>query len=316
MLTILGIAEDGVGGVTGLARPKAVAVSGDGAHVYVAAGGGVTAFDDQAAFIEATPLPHPRLFFSLAVSPDGARVVGGARGPTHAAVVALDRDPGTGTLARGGGDGFEEVRGVAVSPDSRFAYAASTADAVGVFGFASFACSPAPMFGCVRPAVPGASSIDVLFDPFNPDAAKIAWKWVHGGDVGPDDFGDPVAGADHVALCLYDPSAAPQPLVDALAPAAGVCAGKPCWKRSASGALKYKDRLLQPDGILGIAVRPRPAPSSSIKLRAKGRPIPLPDMPLTPPVTVQLQSATGRCWEAIFGTPLVNDDVRFKSRAD
>ena len=42
----------------------------------------------------------------------------------------------------------------------------------------------------------------------------------------------------------------------------------------------------------------------------------MPVLPLTPPVTVQLQGANGQCWGATYSAPSVNDTGEFKAQTD
>ena len=48
------------------------------------------------------------------------------------------------------------------------------------------------------------------------------------------------------------------------------------------------------------------------------RPFALPDLPLSVPLTAQLQSANGQCWEATFSRPGLsrNDGQNFKANSD
>jgi len=44
--------------------------------------------------------------------------------------------------------------------------------------------------------------------------------------------------------------------------------------------------------------------------------LPMPTLPLTLPVTAQLQSAGGECWGAVYATPLQNETQQFRARPD
>jgi 6-phosphogluconolactonase (cycloisomerase 2 family) len=140
------------GGANGLDGPRAVAVSPDGAHVYVAS------FDDDSLAIFGRDAASGRLAPTgvlvdgiggvdglngprgIALSPDGAHVyVAGSRDDS---VAVFTRDPGTGALAfvqrkkNGPGvlDSLNGARAVAVSPDGAHVYVvADPADAIAVF---------------------------------------------------------------------------------------------------------------------------------------------------------------------------------------
>ncbi len=144
--------KDNVGPVNGLAGAQAVAISPDGASVYVAAP------DDKAVVVfQRTPATGALTFVErqrdgeagvdgldgargLAVSPDGAHVY--AAGKLDKALAAFARNPATGALtfvARyqdtvDGIDGLDGVEAVALSPDGQLVYTASSDDnAVAVF---------------------------------------------------------------------------------------------------------------------------------------------------------------------------------------
>lgn len=100
-LTLREVFHHLVAGVTGLARPVAVATSPDGASVYVASlDGAVVAFHHLAGgglqFVEAEFVPANGEVTDVAVSPDGSRVY--ATDARNDTIVAFVRDPGTGAL--------------------------------------------------------------------------------------------------------------------------------------------------------------------------------------------------------------------------
>ena len=110
-------------------------------------------------------------------------------------------------------------------------------------------------------------------------------------------------------------AAAPQPLLLSHVPAAGTCGTKPCWK-SLKGGFKYNDKLLDPEGIQQILLKSGAATKAKVLVKGKGENIPMPVLPLTPPVTVQLKSDAGVCWEARYSTPTKNLPDQFRAKAD
>jgi cysteine-rich repeat protein len=142
---------NGAGGVEGLEGPQAIAISPDGANVYVASSGAnaVAVFRRSAAsgalsFVEAQRESADGVSGltgaqGLAVSPDGANVY--VASGTDDAVAVFRRDPATGALTfvqvqrdGGGVDGLADAEAVAVSPDGAHVYVAGgTDDAVAVF---------------------------------------------------------------------------------------------------------------------------------------------------------------------------------------
>jgi hypothetical protein len=58
-------------------------------------------------------------------------------------------------------------------------------------------------------------------------------------------------------------------------------------------------------------------PKGALKVTAGGPNLASPGLPLTAPVTVQLQRPdTTDCWEATFSAPLTNDAFGFKAKSD
>jgi 6-phosphogluconolactonase (cycloisomerase 2 family) len=107
-LTFLGLVKEGVGGAEGLGLATDVAVSPDGAHVYVAGAGadaiavftrapdtGLLTFA-SAVFDDVPPVNGLSSASGVAVAPDGAHVF--ALGLVDDAVVSFARDAGSGSL--------------------------------------------------------------------------------------------------------------------------------------------------------------------------------------------------------------------------
>jgi len=144
------------------------------------------------------------------------------------------------------------------------------------------------------------------------DSAKkgpsFTWKWDHGASTDLSDFGDPTT-TDGVALCLYDRSqATPSLLFSATVPAGGNCGTvekpKACWVGNGKN-FKFKNKAANPDGVTTVVLTPGAGGEAKLQLKAKGaklkgRAFGLPHPPLPLPFTVQLQSQSGRCWEADY----------------
>jgi poly(3-hydroxybutyrate) depolymerase/6-phosphogluconolactonase (cycloisomerase 2 family) len=144
-LTFLEAHRNGVNGVDSLGSANALAVSPDGAHVYVASYGSsaITAFardtfTGRLTFVQAQrdglPGPDHRMW-GLAVSPDGAHVyVGGLGQENDVAVFARDAASGMLTPIGVVSTGLAPTYALAVSPDGGHVYAAGyTANAVTAF---------------------------------------------------------------------------------------------------------------------------------------------------------------------------------------
>ena len=134
-LTFLEAYRNGVDGVDGLGVPTALAVSRDGAHVYVDSygSGAVTVFardplTGRLTFVQAQrdglPGPDHRML-GLAVSPDGAHVYASGVGDDNdIAVFARDASTGTLTPIEVVSTGLPPTYGLVVSPDGAQVYAA------------------------------------------------------------------------------------------------------------------------------------------------------------------------------------------------
>jgi cysteine-rich repeat protein len=152
-LTIVDIHRDDIAGVNGLNGATGVALSPDGAHVYVTAN-----VDDAVAVFSRNASTGVLTFVEMQqdglggvdgldgasgarVSPDGAHVY--VSGELDDAIAVFSRNPTTGALTFvemqqdgiGGVDGLDAAMDVVLSPDGLHVYtAAATDDAVAVFG--------------------------------------------------------------------------------------------------------------------------------------------------------------------------------------
>lgn len=183
----------------------------------------------------------------------------------------------------------------------------------------SLACTPAPLPGCRRPITPLKAALGVKDDPDNDDKDSLTWKWTAGAATAVGDFGDP-PGSDGAALCLYDESGVTPVLRTAAAvPSGGQCKGKPCWKLGGTTGFKYKDPQRTPDGVDKLTLKAGAAGKAKVVAAAKKAHVPpLPQLPLSLPVRVQLQSQSGVCWESVFTAAGVqkSDAITFKGKGD
>ena len=304
-----------------------VAISPDGMHLYVAPDnlsvGGPTVYSrDSVAglltFVEAGPTSGETVAFTrgtgaVAVSDDGNFVVGGAR----SSVVLYGRNTSTGALTFIGAEQQRNMR-VGISVDNRFVYSASGSNDLGIHRVRSLACSATPMGGCKTTTEPEKSNVLFKFGGL-PTGDRFKWKWKGAATALPE-MGDPINNFDDALVCVYDASASPQPVFTTVAPGSGTCALKPCWsvRGSTPGRrkLKYYDPGRRPDGLVKLEVKESLVDEAAIKARGQDQFIIMPALPLTPPVRVQLQAASGICWDATFSVPQDNDAAQFKARSD
>jgi DNA-binding beta-propeller fold protein YncE len=332
-LTFLEAEKDGVAGADGLFSAHGIAVSPDGGQVYVASGGELGVFSRDPGTGALTFLEMEKDGVNgvsglssgnmVAVSADGTHVY--ATGEGSDALVVFARDATTGaltytqTLTDGvaGADALACATGVAVSPDSKHIYTtAECENAVGVYRPLTVACTPAPLpdVQCRTPSLPRRAKL-VVKDMTPDDTDLVLWKWTKGNDTPAAAFGDPTTTFNDYALCVYDSSGAPAPLVEGVAPAAETCGTRPCWRATATG-FSYKNPA-RFDGVLKVALKAGTTGVPKVVVKAKGPNIrTTPALPLTLPVTVQAQTADGECWTATYSTAVLNGPGTFKATSD
>jgi hypothetical protein len=131
------------------------------------------------------------------------------------------------------------------------------------------------------------------------------------------DFGDPIA-TDGYALCLYDGTGG----LALQARAGDLCDGSPCWrglgKPAGSKGFKYRDRDHTPDGLFKVKLLPGADGRAKILVTGKDDELQDLDTPRILPLTVQVLSDSGVCWEAVFdvGGVIVDEVAVFKGKGD
>ncbi len=300
---------------TGIALSN-LRVSPDGAHAYA-----TDADFEVAAFLR---------------NPDGTlTLVEGSLDGTNGPAVGIDpagayvynpislytRDATTGRVALrdqmvnaiGGIAYIGGARAVAVSPDGAHFYVAAPLDsALPAFRpRVTVSCSPAPTAPC-RSGVPLGGTL-ILKDRPNDDDDKMTWKWKKGAATLIQDFDDPPATFNDYVLCLYDASGAAQPVLEAGAPAGAL------WTTIPTGVgYRYRDPRPAPvrDGVLTADLRAGVAGKAKAGMVARRRYLPMPALPLTLPVTAQLQSTGGECWGSTYSTTIISDATLMRARSD
>ena len=136
------------------------------------------------------------------------------------------------------------------------------------------------------------------------------------------DFGDPV-NSTGLTLCVFDRSQASASLLfRASVAAGGTCGTKPCWVGNGK-TFKFKNRAATGDGVSNMSLIPGAAGKAKVVVTARGpalsqRPFGVPTPPLSLPLTVQLQSTNGQCWESSYSRTGVkkNTNETFTGVAD
>lgn len=185
-------------------------------------------------------------------------------------------------------------------------------------GSSMMLCGPTPQSDCRVPARPRAATI-ALKDGKSDARDELVWKWLKGQATELADFGDPTA-TDDAALCIYDESGATAELtLKATVPAGGECTSgsrvQPCWERGDRG-FRYQDSERAASGIAEVTLRSGKKRKAKILVNGRGENLDLPSLPLSLPMRVQLQSASGQCWEATYSTAKKNTKRQFKAKAD
>jgi hypothetical protein len=147
-------------------------------------------------------------------------------------------------------------------------------------------------------------------DTRDPAFDVLKWKWARGEATTLDAFRDPVGGTATYRVCVYDGSAAAQPLVEIAADAGGTCGRSPCWRARSTGFV-YRNASGTSDGIVRLTLASGVAGRASVFAKAKGIRFATPRLPLALPVTVQLvvdDGATTACWQSTY-TRVTRDDA-------
>ncbi len=152
----------------------------------------------------------------------------------------------------------------------------------------------------------------------------VNWKWERGEATTEADFGDPVNGSTNYRLCVYDETGGtPQLVIEAQAPAGGICpGGVPCWYSTRAGYLYYVyDKTAAADGLVRLILQPT-TDRRQAKIVVRGVTT---DLLMYGPVnseqllsqdtalTLQLlRDDSPICWESVFTAPATrNNSTRF-----
>jgi len=177
-------------------------------------------------------------------------------------------------------------------------------------------CANGPVAGCRKPVRSQSSPLKLKNTSLDL-SDRLTWKWTYGAATTKADFGAPLATTTY-QLCVYD--GAGRTIARASAPPGGICNGRPCW-RETSSQFSYKSRDRQPNGkprsSVRLKLRPGTAGKAKIQIQGRGVHLDLAPLPATQPVTVQLKSSDGTCWDAVYAVPASkNDGLQFRDKAE
>jgi len=185
-------------------------------------------------------------------------------------------------------------------------------------------CVLGPRPSCAQPVKSGKAELAVKKSPKGPKDDQLLWNWVDGGATTTGDFGNPL-GTDGLTFCVYDRSAAkPTLLFRADIAAGGTCGTKPCWDANRNKGFTFKNKVGDTSGgVVNLKLVAGEAGKAKIQLKGKGtklsgRRFGLPSPPLDVPLTAQLQSQHGACWEARYSQSGLskNNSSQFSGKAD
>jgi hypothetical protein len=135
---------------------------------------------------------------------------------------------------------------------------------------------------------------------------KLAFRWALGDPTTTAEFGDPTVDTRYTVCVWDDVAGVPTLVMETIAPPAGNCVGRPCWRQLENGAgFRYRDPGRLPNGLDHLTLRAGPLGRSSV--RVQGRGVALPDAPTPfqqdPHITVQVVNSLGNCWGADYVSP-------------
>jgi hypothetical protein len=124
-------------------------------------------------------------------------------------------------------------------------------------------------------------------------AVSLQWRGPTPLDLDP-------TGSDDVGLCLYLEG---RRVLKVVAPAGGLCQGKPCWTGGGAAGFTYKDRELTPDGVAKIRLTAKKAQfdARGTNLITTMHGLPHPGVIASyPSMRAQVQAGNGQCLQATF----------------
>ena len=158
---------------------------------------------------------------------------------------------------------------------------------------------------------------DMIVDTFD----SLDWRWKKGDRTTLAELGDPTTETGYT-FCIFDESGAePKASMSAKVAPDGTCSGKPCWKLLGSlgfHGYRFRDSSGAQDGITKIWVKPGEEGRPKAQVLGRGLYLDMPTLPLSLPVSVQLQTEGAACWEATCESDGVsrNDASQFSAHCE
>lgn len=169
--------------------------------------------------------------------------------------------------------------------------------------------TPAPVCRGLAPG--GGSLLRIVDSPASDRGDKIVWRMNRSEATDLADFGSPEIDTAY-ALCVYDASAAAQPVLAFSVPAGGECRERPLWKASARGH-RHANRCVAREGLHSLGLVRRADASANVKVQGRRERLRISPLALVPPLTVQLRNGAGGCWGTSYASPVANTPSLFKA---
>jgi hypothetical protein len=163
-------------------------------------------------------------------------------------------------------------------------------------------CGREPASGC-RSAEAGKSKLTIKDTIADDTRDSMKWKWGKGVQTPLSAFLDPLSGTADYRFCVYDSSAATQPLMEAALEPGGQCGDAPCWKATGSTGYAFRDDSAAQHGIFKVKLKAGDTGKAQVQVLAKGAATAPPAPPLTGDVVVQLLASDGgvtECWQTVY----------------
>lgn len=168
---------------------------------------------------------------------------------------------------------------------------------------AGAACTPAPAAGCKQPFAAGKSSLKFVQTGRTDPDDIYTWRWNFGSQTDIGDFGYPMASTGY-ALCIYDASVRPQPVVgNEAAAGSGWSSVKNGWLFDVRGDKPLRRLVLKAGGDGKAHILAHGDSDTVAQI-----------LPFIAPVVVQLQNDDGTCWETTLPTPTQDDEGSFRAK--
>ena len=152
-------------------------------------------------------------------------------------------------------------------------------------------CSAAP-----RTCRTAERSVLIIKDRAFDGTDRLIWKWTNGESTSQAEFGYPTSTTDY-ALCIY------AGVTSIIVGQAVVPANPTHWSALGTTGWQYRDRAAAEGGIAKVLLKGSTNNRAGIIVKGKGAALPDLPLPLGAPVIVQVvNSATGLCWGAAYGS--------------